>query len=170
MAVVTTKSTRISNAEAASQTLDTPGVNHGKLRRVAGTVEVASTDSSTSKFIMFRVHSSWTIASLRIFCDALGGSCAGDVGLYQCSANPANGGAVVDVDAYASAQTLVSAIKTGTEIAYEARDIANLQQKVYQDAGLTTDPGRWYDVAVTLTADAASAGTLCLEGWYVANE
>lgn len=170
MAVVTTKSTRISNAETASQTLDSPGVNHGKLRRMSATVEAANGDSANSQFRMFRIHSSWTVASLRIFCDALGGSAAADVGLYQCSAFPANGGAVVDADAYASAVSLVSAITTGTEIAYEARDIANNSKQVWQDAGLTSDPGRWYEVVVTLTAASAAAATISLEMWYVANE
>lgn len=170
MAVVTTKSTRISNAENTVQTLDNPGVNHGKLRRMAGTLESVSGDSSTSQYRMFRVHSSWTVHSLRIFCDALGGSCAADVGLYQCSAGPANGGAVVDADAYASAVSLASAITAGTEIAYEARDIANLTRQVWQDAGLSADPNRWYEMVVTLTAASAANGTVSLDMAYVGNE
>lgn len=169
MAVVTTKTTRISNAENATQTLDSPGVNHGKLRRVVATLEAVSGDSIASQYRMVRVHSSWSIASIRLFCDAIT-TCAGDVGLYQCSAKPNNGGAVVSATTYASAVSLASAITTGTEIAYEARDIANLQRQVWQDAGATTDPNTFYELTVTLTAAAGSAGTISLEVWYVGNE
>lgn len=170
MAVVTTKSTRISNAESVVQTLDSPGVNHGKLRRTVATIEAAAGDSIASIYRMVRLHSSWTVASIRIFCDALGGSTAADVGLYQCSANPALGGAVAAVSAYSTAVSLVSAITTGTEIAYEARDIANLQRQVFQDAGASADTNRWYELALTLTAAVTSAGTISVEVWYVANE
>jgi len=170
MAVVTTKTTRISNAEAAVQTLDSVGVNHGRVRRVVGTLESVSGDSIASIYRMVRVHSSWSIVSIKLFCDALGGTAAADVGLYQTTANPANGGAVVDVDAYATATTLVSAITTGSEIAYEVRDIANCQRQVWQDAGLTSDPNRWYELALTLTAASSANGTVTLDVLYVGND
>ena len=116
MAVVTTKTTRISNAESVVQTIDSVGVNHGRLRRVVATVEAVSGDSIGSKYIFFRVHSSWTVASLRLFCDAIT-TCAGDIGLYQTNANPNNGGAVVSATTYGSAVSLATAITTGTTIA-----------------------------------------------------
>jgi hypothetical protein len=169
MAVVTVKSTRISNAESVVQTLDPIFVNHGRKRSVCATVEVTNGDSIGSKFILARVHSSWRITSLKLFCDAIT-SAAADVGVYQTTANPANGGAVVDVDAYASAASIASASVTGIEVAYEARDIANIQRQVWQDVGLTADPVRWYELVATLTAAATASGTLSAEIEYVAND
>jgi hypothetical protein len=169
MAVVTTKSTRISNAESVVQILDPIFLNHGRKRTVVATLEAVNGDSIASVYRMCRVHSSWRIASIKLFCDAIT-TCAADLGLYQTIASPNNGGAVASVSCYATAVSLASAIVTGTEIAYEFKDIVNCQRQVWQDAGATVDPVRWYDLAFTLTAAAGSAGTITVEVEYVAND
>lgn len=169
MAVVTVKSTRISNAENVQQTNDSPVVNHGRKRSLCATVEVTNGDSIASKFILARVHSSWRITSIKLFCDAIT-SAAADIGLYQTSAFPNNGGAVVDADAYGSAVSIATANTTGIEVAYEARDIANIQRQVWQDAGATTDPVRFYELVATLTAAATATGTLSVEVEFVAGD
>ena len=169
MAVVTVKSTRISNAEAPTQTLDSIVVNHGRKRSQCSTVEVTNGDSIASKFVLGRIHSSWRITSIKVFLDAIT-SAAADFGIYQTSAFPANGGAVVVVAAYASAQSLAAASLVGIEVAYEAKDIVNIQRQVWQDAGLTSDPNRWYELVATLTAAATGSGTLSVELEYVAND
>lgn len=166
MAVVNTKSARVTNADAASQTLDKVVVNHARVRRVCATIETANGDSIGSTYRMARVHSSWSIISIKLLCDAIT-SGAADVGLYQVASA---GGAVVDVDAYASAASIATASAVGIELAYEARDVANLERQVWQDAGLTTDPARWYDLVLTLTAAAAAAGTVSLEVLYAGND
>jgi hypothetical protein len=38
---------------------------------------------------------------------------------------------------------------TGAEVAFEARDINAIGQKVWQDAGLSADPMSWYYLALT---------------------
>ena len=169
MAVVTIKSTRISNAEAATQTSDSVVLNHGRKRSVVSTIEVNNGDNIGSKYVMCRVHSSWRITSIKLFCDAIT-SGAGDIGLYQCTANPNNGGAVVVAALYASAQSIASASVTGIECVYEQKDIANAQRQVWQDAGATADTNRWYDLVMTLTAATAAAGTITFEVEYVAND
>lgn len=168
MAIVAKKSTRITNAEAVLQTYDNVVVNHGRKRTAAATVELASGDSAASTIRMVRVHSSWRIASIMLFCDAIT-SGAADIGLYQTAAN---GGAVVDADAYASAQTIATASKTGIECRFEsaATDIAKIEQQVWQDAGLTADPNRYYDLTLILTADTSAAGTVSLEVTYIAGD
>lgn len=166
MAVVTTKSTRVSNAEATPQTLDKVTVNHGRLRSVVGTIETVNGDSINSQYRMCRVHSSWRIVSIKLFLDAIT-TCAGDVGLYKITSQ---GGAVVTAALYASAQSLASASTTGIEVAYEQKDVANCQRQVWEDAGLTSDPNLWYDLTITLTAAAGSAGTISMEVAYVAND
>lgn len=167
MAVVTTKSTRVSNADNVPRIMDMPNVNQGKLRRVVGTLEAVSGDSIGSIYRMCRVHSSWSIQAITLYCDAIT-TCAGDIGLYRVSSEAA--GAVVSVGAYATAQSLATAITTGTNVAYEAKDIVNSVKSVWQDAGLSADPNVWYDLSITLTAAAGSAGSLVLDVSYVGNE
>ena len=78
--------------------------------------------------------------------------------------------ATPDFTACSSAASLASASLVGNELAYEAKDVANIQRQVWQDAGLSADSNRWYELAFTLTAAAGSAGTLSLEVEYVAND
>jgi hypothetical protein len=162
MAVVASKSTLVTNADAVTQTLNDVTNSGARLRTAVATVELANGDSIASTYRMFRVQSNWRIHSVRIYCDAIT-SGAADLGLYQTAAN---GGAVVDADAYASAVSIASAITTGTEIAFEARDIANIAKKVWEDAGLTEDSKRAYDLALTLTAATTAAGTVSLALTY----
>ena len=69
--------------------------------------------------------------------------------------------AAVDDDAYASAITdLRGAVTTGTEVAFEARNINTMGQKVWQDAGQSSDPGGYYYVALTFDAAGDTAGDL----------
>jgi hypothetical protein len=74
------------------------------------------------------------IPSIRLYNDAITGGAAFDVGIYDLDL------AAVDDDAYASAISLASASAVGVEVAFEARDIATIGRKVWQDAGLTADP------------------------------
>ena len=166
MAVVDSKSSLLTANDATTQTLSASYLQHGKVRTIGATVEVAATDNSTSKFRMARVRSNWRIIGIHVFNDALGGSCTADIGLYQTTLN---GSAVVDADAYASAVSLVSASTVGTNVAWEsaARDVSKIGQRVWEDAGLSADPQREYDIVVTLAADAASAGTVSLRMDYV---
>ena len=79
-----------------------------------------------------------SISSIKLFNDDLdsGTTMTTDVGLYDTAI------AAVDDDAYASAITdLRGAVTTGTEVAFEARNINAMGQKVWQDAGQSSDPG-----------------------------
>lgn len=165
MAVVNVKSTLVGNLDTGAPTASNEPVTQysGKLRCQFETVEVTNGDSIASTFRMARIPSSAKIASIRIFCDAIT-SAAADFGLYRTAAD---GGAVVDVDAYASAQSIASAITLGTEIMFEARNIDKCRNYVWQDAGATADPRVLYDVVATLTAAATATGTLSVEVWYI---
>lgn len=167
MAVVATKSTRVTNSDTYPAVQDSVLVNHGRRRSIAATIELASGDSIGSVYRMARVHSSWRIEMINLYCDAIT-SGAADVGLYHIAAR--SSGAVVDADAYGSAVSIATAITTGTNVAFEARDIANVEKAVWQDAGATADTGYWYDLALTLTAATAAAGTVSLQIGYVAND
>ncbi len=161
MAVVALKGTNITNLDSTPAVVNNVAFMGGRDRVQVGTKELTNGDSIGSTVIMARVPSNAVITSIKIFCDAIT-SGAADIGLYRTTQD---GGAVVDADAYASAQSIASASVVGIECAFEARDIANIRQLVWADAGLSADvPGRFYDIVATLTAAAAASGTL---SWIV---
>lgn len=159
MATVNTKSTQITNGDAGPTTLTNNQIVCGRVLSAVGTLELAAADDDTSTYRFVRVHSSWLILSVKVFCDAITSGSSFDCGLYQTAAN---GGAVVDVDLFASAVSLTSAITVGTEIRFEAADIAGIEKPVWELAGLTYDPNRWYDVVLTANTVGSAAGTVTL--------
>lgn len=156
MAVVALKGANITNLDASPAVLPAVTLNGARVRSISDTIEITSGDSIASTIRMARVPSSATILSIKIFCDAIT-SAAADIGLYRTTQD---GGAVVDADCYATAQSIASASVVGIETAFEVRDIANIQRRVWQDAAATSDPGLLYDIVATLTAAAAASGTL----------
>ena len=159
MAVVNTLDQTITDLDATPIVLANTRDYGGRVRRVVGTIEIAVADDDLSTFRMVRVHSSWSVHSIKTFQDAITGFTSADIGLYQTAAN---GGAVLDVDAYASAVNLATADVVGTERAFEARDIANVKQQVFQDAGLVADNDRFLDLTITANTLGATAGTLTM--------
>lgn len=170
MAVVTTKSTSITNADALPRVPTNPHVARGSKKEAVGFVEAVSGDSIGSVYRLVRVKSSDRISRILLSCDAIT-TCAGDVGIYQTADN---GGAVVDADFFASAQSLASAL-VNSDVTHEADaadagagfGLADVEKQLWQALGLTADPCRDYDVAVTLTAAAGSAGTVVLRAEVV---
>lgn len=159
MGVVNTLSNAITNADATPRVPNSSYIEGGLLRVSVATVEIAAADSDTSVFRFFRLPSGARIHKLMVFCDAITGGTSFDFGLYQTAAN---GGALVDVDAYASAVDLSSAITQGTNILFEAKDIANIEKRVWQDAALTADSFREYDICATANTVGSGAGTVSM--------
>lgn len=163
MAVVTVKSANITNRDASPSVLSNASVGAGVLKEAVGSAEATNGDSIGSKYILCSLPSNARVSSLLISCDAIT-TCAGDVGIYQTTAN---GGAVVDVDFFASALSLASAL-ANSEQAHEADaadagvgfGLADVEKPLWQCLQLTSDPSIMYDVVVTLTAAAGSAGTI----------
>ena len=89
MAVVTVKSTAITNVDATPIVQNTPLRHRGTRKHCVGTVAVANGNSIASQFRMCRVRSAARVVSLSIYCDAIT-SAAATLGLYD-----VNGGAVV---------------------------------------------------------------------------
>ena len=157
MAVVAVKSNIITKADATPPTIMSPTERGGKMRQQIATVEVTNGDSIASIFRMVRLPSNARVCSIWLYNDAITSATA-DIGIYQTAAN---GGAVVDVDAYATALAISSARTVSpVDASFEARDIANAARKVWEDAGLTADTQREYDLAFTLTAAATATGTV----------
>jgi len=170
MAVVNTKSTAVTNADAATQTNLSLKIAGGRLRESVGTVEAVNGDSIGSTFRLARIRSNDRVSRVLLSCDAIS-SCAGDVGIYDIAAN---GGAVVDADFFASAQSLASAL-VNADVTHEADAAdagagfghADVEKPLWQALGLAADPYKLYDIAVTLTAAAAANGTIAMKVQYV---
>ena len=165
MAVVTTKSTAVTNADAASQTNNSQKIAGGRLREDVGTLEAVSGDSIGSIYRLARVKSGSRISQVLLSCDAIT-TCAGDVGIYDITS--VNSGAVVDADFFASAQSLATAL-VNTDVTHESGvfGVEDVEQPLWQALGLSADPNKLYDIAVTLTAAAGSAGTVSMKVRYV---
>ena len=164
MAVVNTKATAITNSDATPPVLNNPTIQHGFQRETVGTLEAVSGDSIGSVYRLARVRSNARISQVLLLCDAIT-TCAGDVGVYRTARD---GGAVVDADLFASAQSLATAL-TGTDVTHESGvfGVEDVEKPLWEALGLSADPSVDYDIAVTLTAAAGSAGTVSAKVRYV---
>ncbi len=148
----------VTNFVAVPQVLSSAQQLHGVKRVAAGTIALAVADLGANDTVMLApIPSNASITSIKIFNDDLDSSTTNtaDVGIYKQDLS------VVDADAYASAiTTLRSANTTGVEVAFEARDINKMGQKVWQDAGLSADSSLTYFVGVGFPAAGDTAGDL----------
>jgi hypothetical protein len=155
----------VTNFVAVPQVLNSASQLHGVKRVATGTIALAAGDLSGDDTVMLApIPSNASITSIKLFNDDLdsGTTNTADVGLYNTDLS------VVDADAYASAITdLRGAVKTGTEVAFEARDINKMGQKVWQDAGLTSDPALTYFVGIGFPAAGDTGGDLSFVIEYV---
>ncbi|WP_433886947.1 hypothetical protein [Pseudomonas vranovensis] len=171
MAVVNVKSTAVTAGDAFPQTLTAQKIDGGRLRERVGVAEATATDSIGSTYRLVRISSGDRVSRLLLSCDAIT-TAVGDIGLYDIDA--VNKGAVVDADFFASAQALTSAL-VNTDVTHEADaadagagfGLADVEKQIWQALGLASDPGKQYDVAITLTAAATGAGTLVLRMQYL---
>lgn len=169
MAVTTTEHSAIIDAlDANPPTLVLPGVMGGNVKVQIARVSIADNDSVASIYRMFRVKSSDTVLSIKYFTADTLTAMAADIGLYR---TVRDGGAVVDVDAYASAVSLATAnVLAGVEVSYEARGVTVIGQQVWDDIGsATTDAHLEYDIALTITTQVTDPGTLTMMMLYVEN-
>jgi len=159
--------TLITNFEADPQVANAVQELHGVKRVAQGTIALASGDLSASDTVMLApVPTNASITSIKLFNDDLdsGSTITCDVGIFNTSAT------AVDDDAYASAITdLRAAVTTGTEVAFEARDINKMGNKVWEDAGASSDPSGYYYIGLTFDAAGNTAGDLSFIIEYVVN-
>ena len=155
----------VTNFVAVPQVLNPAQQLQGVKRIAQGTIALVAGDLGANDTVMLApIPSNASITSIKLFNDDLdsGSTNTADVGLYTTAL------AVVDADAYASAITdLRAAVKTGTEVAFEARDINKMGQKVWQDAGLSSDPALTYFVGIGFPAAGNTAGDLSFIIEYV---
>jgi len=165
MAVVTLKSTAITNADATPIVQNTPLLQRGLRKTTIGTLPVANGDSIASVYRLARVRSSDRIASLSLFCTAITAAAA-NLGFYDTAAN---GGAIVGGGAQLAAAQSLAAALSGLNVTYAVTTLANAEKRVWELLGLAADPGKEYDIAATLTAAATAAGQVALHVDTVSN-
>lgn len=168
MAVVYTKS-------AALTTMDTPGstapmgrLSRSDLKVAIGKVEVANGDSIGSVLRFVRVPSNCRPHRVLLRITGTITTAAGDIGVYRVSRSTTSAGAVVDVDLFASAQALSSALASWTDVTNESTTLTAtlLEQPLWQMAGMTADPCDQLEIAITLTAAAGAAGQITMAFEY----
>jgi hypothetical protein len=169
MATVNTKSNIVTNLDATPKVLNSLNLMGAVLREQVATIAVAAADDNNSTYRMCRVHSSWRISEMTMFNDAITTGTDYNIGLFAIAED---GGAVVDENAYSDAVSFASGSLTGVQVMYEAGSavgIEDIEQAVWQNAGLTADPGLWYDVVLTGITVGSGAGDLAMRLRYVAN-
>jgi hypothetical protein len=92
MAVVTTKSSQITNRDATTRVASNAHQAGAAKKAACGTVSIANGDSIASRYIHFSVPSNARISSLRKTHPDIGTTTAGDIGLYKTTADGGCGG------------------------------------------------------------------------------
>jgi len=157
--------TLISNRTATPRVANDPW-NNAKMKSTGvGLLEVSTAVDVTHILRFVSVPSNAVVREVNLYCDAVATGGAIDVGVYR---TIDDGSAVVDVDLFASAQVVTTAL-VRTNVAHESGqfDISELGQRLWQAAGMASDPGGWLDIAGTVTTDMGGAGTIGLDVVYV---
>ncbi len=164
MAVETLKSTMITNLDLAIPARGTSGENAaGDLLSVGDFVTVSAAASVGSKYLLARIPSNAKVKNVIVENEAQAVGAA-DVGLYYSDATQdgtqkALQGTAIAAAFFASALSLAAAIDrvdhTNESGTYS---LAKRNQPIWQAAGLSSDPGGFFDVVATVTT-AVTTGT-----------
>lgn len=185
MAQVNIKAAAITNATSMPRVQNSRGIEGGELvRAVNGLCAITSGDTQAATYAagasVYRfgyIKSSDFYDQLRVICPDIGTTTAIDIGLYAVG-NATAPGAVVDQDFFASALALNAGAlaETGTAglSAFQSFEAGaagglatNLNKRVWEALGLTSDPGLTYEVVGTLTGAADGTGTVSVRIYVV---
>lgn len=162
MAVENKKSTLVTNADATPKAATTSYINDGQLKEQIGTLEVDAANDDGSVFRMCRIPSNARISELALKNDAIVGGTDYDIGVYDIA--DVNSGAVVDADILAATLDLSAANDQFAEVETVAEE--DVEQRLWELLGLSEDPAKVYDIALTGNTVGTAAGTLALRLRY----
>lgn len=166
MGVVNLKSTTVTNADATPPTQNKQGIDGGRVRRKVGKASITSGDSSTSTYRLMRISSGDYIDKLFLSSPDIGTTTVCSIGLYDVPR--VNSGAVVDVDFFGASISLKDGAIANSDVTHgNVITLANCEKPVWELLGLSEDPRKQYDVAITLTADADGTGVAMARLFYV---
>ena len=131
-----------------------------------GNFEAATGDLDAADSIrLTRLPTNARVIEIKLGADNLGAALTVDVGIYDTN------GTVVDVDEFASAFILDSAIFEAAGVVVfdaAATDVARHGDRLWERLGFSTDPGGQYDIALTVvTSTTVVAGTIAYAIYYV---
>ena len=163
----TTKSTTITNLDAAPSVIPNVGDSHGRLMQKTETLETATADIATQQYRFVRMNAQDRITDISFQNDAVAGLTSVETGLYDI-----NDGDAVSVACYVAAVDWKDGLDSGStaalNYAFSARDISDAKNKVWEDAGVSVDPGNvQYDLVLTNGGNVSAAGTLTVTVEYV---
>lgn len=169
MTATTVKSTEITNGEATPVTAIDRRVLSSEFKISKGAIAAATTsiDEVADVILMCKVPSHAVIDGIYIKNDDLDSNgtptLATDIGIYFSGdgtkqvLNAQASGDELDVDAYASADTTLQAANvTWTEVTNEAKNINGYAQEVWEDGGLSSDPGGYLYIGFKVTTVSAT--------------
>ena len=179
-------STELTNYEATPQVMVSPASATGKIRVWSDTIAAGTGDIDDDDILMMaEIPSNAKIKSIKLYNDDLdsGGSPAlvTDVGIYNGNVlfNDTDGSAtayaaeaVIDRNCYGTVMTVLqAAVTAGTEVRYETLGIETVGNFMWEDAGLTSDPGKMLRIALTIetVAATAAAGDITMVVEYIVN-
>lgn len=154
--MTTKKTSAITNFEAEPQIMNSTQLAGGRVRVNQGSVALLTTDIDAADIIHLAVlPAEASIMRIWLASDDLDSgspTLAFDLGVYTTAA------VAKDIDAFASAITLGQAVTPLTDYVNEARDIAEIGQKLLLDAGDTVaSHDNQYYISLTVSNVAATA-------------
>lgn len=163
MAVANTKSTFITNADAAPLVLTNDYIAKGQVVEAVGTVEALAADDALSVYRLVRVPSNARLSSILLASDAITGASSVNVGIYKTAKD---GGAAVSSSIFCSARDISSATAF-TEVLLQATatDIDKVEKRLWDLLALSVDPMIDYDICVTVN-DVTATGTISMKVRY----
>ena len=184
--MATAYSTELTNYEATPQVMVSPASATGKVRVWADTIAAGTGDIDDNDILMMaEIPSNAKIKSIKLYNDDLdsNGSPAlvTDVGIYNGNVefNDTDGSAtlyaaegVIDRDCYGTVMTTLQAANTaGVECRFETLGVETVGNFMWEDAGLTSDPGKMLRIALTIetAAATAAAGDVTMVVEYIVN-
>lgn len=176
MAIVTTKSTAITNRDAVPAVINDGRLERGSLRASVGNVPVGAADSATSYYPLASVPSTAMVRAVLASCVTGMTTLAANVGVFLTT--KASGGVALGTPAFtgsgsffAAAQTFAAALnRSDITNAAGTNTLAKREQPLWQAIGMAADPGGLLDIGVTVTTpNTGAAGSLGLEVHYVDN-
>jgi hypothetical protein len=184
--MATAYSTELTSFEAVPQVMADSGSAGGKVRVWADTIAAGTGDIDDDDIIMMaEIPSNAKIKSIKLYNDDLDSNgsptLVTDVGIYNGNVkfNDTDGSAtayaaegVIDRDCYGTVMTTLQAANTaGVEVRYETLGVETVGNYMWEDAGLTSDPGKNLRIALTIETVAATAasGDISMVVEYVIN-
>jgi hypothetical protein len=131
------------------------------VKQVVKTIDVAAADTDGCIYRLFPIASTARILAIHLSCTAITAGTDYDIGVYE---TRKNGGAVNSKDCLLDGQTMATALRNADALLKPT--VANLNKTLWEMAGLSADPVRDIDIAITANTVGTAAGTIVVRVVY----